>query len=85
MKGKEKFIICVLGILSGAGIILSALGLYFKEKEAAAISIIGGADGPTSIFIAGKINDMPVYVGTAVILLITAAYLIFRKKRKGEK
>ena len=28
----------------------------FNGKEAAAISIIGGADGPTSIFLAGKLG-----------------------------
>lgn len=28
-----------------------------KEEEAASISIIGGADGPTSIFLAGKLGD----------------------------
>ena len=33
----------------------SALG--FNGKAAAAISIIGGADGPTSIFLAGKLGQ----------------------------
>ena len=29
----------------------------FNDKAAAAISIIGGADGPTSIFLAGKLQQ----------------------------
>ena len=29
----------------------------FNDKAAAAISIIGGADGPTSIFLAGKLGQ----------------------------
>ena len=29
----------------------------FSDKAAAAISIIGGADGPTSIFLAGKLQQ----------------------------
>ena len=33
-----------------------ALVMGFNGKEAAAISIIGGADGPTSIFLAGKLG-----------------------------
>ena len=33
-----------------------AIALGFTGKEAAAISIIGGADGPTSIFLAGKLG-----------------------------
>ena len=33
------------------------LGVGFNGKAAAAISIIGGADGPTSIFLAGKLGQ----------------------------
>ncbi len=34
-----------------------AIFLGFNDKAAAAISIIGGADGPTSIFLAGKLGQ----------------------------
>ena len=34
-----------------------AIFMGFNDKAAAAISIIGGADGPTSIFIAGKLGQ----------------------------
>ena len=34
-----------------------AIALGFNDKAAAAISIIGGADGPTSIFLAGKLQQ----------------------------
>ena len=36
---------------------LIAILLGFNDKAAAAISIIGGADGPTSIFLAGKLGQ----------------------------
>ncbi|MBQ8185054.1 MAG: sodium ion-translocating decarboxylase subunit beta [Lachnospiraceae bacterium] len=36
---------------------LGAMALGFSDKAAAAISIIGGADGPTSIFLAGKLEQ----------------------------
>ena len=39
----------------GMNIIFPELG--FNDKAAAAISIIGGADGPTSIFLAGKLGQ----------------------------
>ncbi len=39
----------------GAYILASVFG--FGPEEAAAISIIGGADGPTSIFLAGKLGQ----------------------------
>ena len=34
-----------------------AIAMNFTDKQAAAISIIGGADGPTSIFLAGKLGQ----------------------------
>ena len=39
-----------------------AIGLGFNDKAAAAVSIIGGADGPTSIFLAGKLQMGPIAV-----------------------
>jgi sodium ion-translocating decarboxylase beta subunit len=49
----------VLGAAAQLGIFISALGaayvLGFDFKEAASIGIIGGADGPTSIFLASKL------------------------------
>ena len=37
-----------------------AIFMGFNDKAAAAISIIGGADGPTSIFLAGKLGPIAV-------------------------
>lgn len=39
------------------GAYLMAILMGFGDKAAAAISIIGGADGPTSIFLAGKLGQ----------------------------
>ena len=36
---------------------LGAMAMGFSDKAAAAISIIGGADGPTSIYLAGKLGQ----------------------------
>jgi sodium ion-translocating decarboxylase beta subunit len=48
----------LLGAAAQMGIfftLLGALGLGFLPKEAASIAIIGGADGPTSIFLTAKL------------------------------
>ena len=46
---------------------LGAMAMGFSDKAAAAISIIGGADGPTSIFLAGKLpTDSDSRTGSAV-------------------
>lgn len=47
-----------------------AIALGFNDKAAAAISIIGGADGPTSIFLAGKLGQ----AGTLMGPIAVAAY-----------
>ncbi len=39
------------------GAYLMAIFMGFNDRAAAAISIIGGADGPTSIFLAGKLGQ----------------------------
>ena len=43
-----------------------AIFMGFNDKAAAAISIIGGADGPTSIFLAGKLGQTEFMGPTAV-------------------
>ena len=50
----------VMGAAAQAGIYIAyflAIAFGFNGKAAAAISIIGGADGPTSIFLAGKLGQ----------------------------
>jgi len=50
----------LLGAAAQFGVYIAyflAILLGFGEKAAAAISIIGGADGPTSIFLAGKLGQ----------------------------
>ena len=48
-----------------------------------AVSIIGGADGPTSIFIAGRISrPVLLYAATAGVLMATILYYIRRRHRK---
>ena len=50
----------LLGAAAQFGIFVAYMGamlMGFSDKAAAAISIIGGADGPTSIFLAGKLEQ----------------------------
>ena len=58
----------ILGIVAGiVGIISVIVGVALKMNNNA-IAIIGGADGPTSVFVAGKLNSVLVsieYYGTA--------------------
>ena len=72
----------------GAGIIVLSIiifitGINMKINQRVSVGIIGGADGPTSVFIAGKVPEglwiMGIFCG--ILLLGVGLYLIFRKNR----
>lgn len=51
-----------------------------NEKEA--IAIIGGADGPTSIFIAGKIGAGDIILGVLLVVAVVGLAVWLWKRRK---
>ena len=57
----------------------------FAMQEAVAVSIIGGADGPTSIFLAGKVggtSSMIIYLISLLVILFGIGIVIYLKKKK---
>ena len=57
-------------------------GMQLHIDRNSSIGIIGGADGPTSIFIAGKLGTpWGLYVATAVVLIATIMYFVKKRKR----
>jgi len=67
----------LLGAAAQAGIyftLLSGLALGFLPKEAASVAIIGGADGPTSIFLTAKLA--PHLIGPVAIAAYSYMALI---------
>ena len=71
--------------LSVIGIIMAAISLVFKVNEqmsvAKSVSVIGGADGPTSIFVAGKIGGVSAIIGMIVgVVLLTVGIFVIGKK-----
>lgn len=71
MKNKKK-ILAAAGILVLAGVAAVCYIQNRDKKEAASIGIIGGADGPTKIFLAGKIGSPDEETKAAVLDLETA-------------
>ncbi|WMJ82830.1 sodium ion-translocating decarboxylase subunit beta [Oscillospiraceae bacterium LTW-04] len=49
--------------------------------DASSIGIIGGADGPTAIFVAGKIWPIIVMAGFGAVALIALGVWLFLKHR----
>ena len=78
----KKYIAVITGIV---GILLLTVCIRWNTKSAVSVSIIGGADGPTSIFLAGKLSSPAIYTaGTAAVLCLTAAvilWIVYKKKK----
>lgn len=65
-----------------AGAVLAVWSALVRHRESATIGIIGGADGPTAIFVAG--NAVELAAAGGVILgaaLLTAGAFILWKRR----
>ena len=82
----------IVAMMAGlAGAVFLAAGIMVKVKSQRAVSVIGetmvigGADGPTSIFIAARVNHdvlaLLLIVG-AVLLILLGIWLILKKKGK---
>ena len=53
-------------------------------KEPASVGIIGGADGPTAIFVASNINWLNIFafIGVAIVAVLVALIIYRNKKNK---
>ena len=54
----------------------------FMEKRAVSVSVIGGADGPTSIFLAGELGRTFLWGISLVVVLLAAVVIIYLRKKK---
>ena len=69
---------CIIGML------LVISGAVMKLKGQTAVTIIGGADGPTSVFVAGKLNgDFSVMLILIGIVLLAVAAIVYWKRKGG--
>ena len=68
------------------GAYFMAIFMGFNDKAAAAISIIGGADGPTSIFLAGKLGQTglmgPIAVAAYSYMALVPIILTTKEERE---
>lgn len=69
-------------ILSTIGTIVFVLGFILTIKGQTAVSAIGGADGPTATFIAGKFGNGFAATGIVlgIILLAAGIFIVLKKK-----
>lgn len=73
-------------ILAVLGTVTAVITLVFKvngqTSVARSVSVIGDADGPTSIFLAGKVGGSSAVAGmiVGILLLTVGIFMIVRKK-----
>lgn len=74
----------VIGIVLGViGVAAAALSIMIRTKGNASISIIGGADGPTSIFLAGKVGGASSTITIIIgIIFVVIGVLAFTRRKK---
>lgn len=84
-----KKVLSIISIIAGCVVLLGVatpliVGLIFKAQTAAStVSIIGGADGPTAIFLAGTIGAGGMVVDIIIgVLLIVLGILGLKKCKK---
>ena len=80
MKNSTKLLIA--GIVVGV-IVVAAVGIkqhVTVDQEGDAITIIGGADGPTSVFLAGKLTEGENQVAEYTSITMEDAKEIFQEK-----
>lgn len=90
-KSPWRFLFLALAVLSAGWIVMSRLFLYFgmiletlyvtfTPNLAASIGVIGGADGPTAIFVAAPAGfDWDVAIVTVVLVIGILGFLRLRK------
>lgn len=72
-------------VLAAIGAGLFGVGITSLTKKAVAVSVIGGADGPTSVFLAGKIGGgvwWAMMIAGGMIIGLSAALFAFLVRKK---
>ena len=75
----------ILVVLSACAAAAAGLGFFSDSTwHVQKTFVIGGANGPTSVFLAGRLGSQDVFFTAAAGFAVAAAgyYLIHRKKRK---
>ncbi len=96
IKTRRNKLAAIFTALSFAATIISASYIYFfpmyllhksqlNRIEPSSIGIIGGADGPTSIYVASKFPQYIIIIIFALFTVVGILYQIFLAKNSGTK
>lgn len=84
MKKSIGIVFLIVGIIITAvgGAIIS--GILFSGTQSESIGIIGGADGPTAIFLTSKLGLFPIAAAVVVGIVIVVISVIAIRKNKSK-
>ena len=85
-KSPWRFACLALAIVSGAALVWKAfmmllVWIYLRSSEAASVGIIGGADGPTAIFVTTRLGGFPTELVVILALLVVGVVGFLRLRR----
>lgn len=70
----------IIGGVIGLIVIILEIAAYMGEKSS--IGVIGGADGPTAVFVTGINGSLIATLALIVAVLIISALIIYIKKKR---
>ena len=82
IKGKSIKRVMIVTIISTIIALVSVVFNLLTQREASSIGIIGGADGPTAIYIAGRLWPHVLTSIFGLFSIVGMVYLFFAKKIK---
>lgn len=77
-----KGLLLLVATATGATILFNLLIPLFYGRQPGAIGIIGGADGPTAVFVATKTKSSFIPAIAAFCASVAALLLVRKKRRK---
>ncbi len=79
-----KRTIAALGGICLGALLYAGIKLFVQRQNAAPVAVIGGADGPTAIFVTSRF-DSGVFIAMIVAVIIAAAVSFLVHKRRKQK
>lgn len=74
-------VIAVAGMYLVLDLLINCLPVFVNNVEASSIGIIGGADGPTAIFVSGIFGHPLAFIVLAAALIAAVAGLVYTRKK----
>jgi len=81
---KKRFTAIIFSGCAALTLLILGFKAVAESKNAYSVGVIGTADGPTSILVSQQVNNiLPLVFGAALVLLIVAACLLYRKRHRA--